>query len=76
VDMVSLMYENRKMSLKLTKIFQETRTLRRELAILQQCMTPHPLVVSTTRQSDQRSPGLAQELMESIQTLGIREFHM
>lgn len=72
VDMVSLMYENRKISKKLTKICEETRILRRALACLQQNARPPVLVVSPRhlggRQNKESPPGQNKESPPAVMT--------
>jgi len=75
VDMLSLMYENRKVSKKLNKIFKKTEDLQKALAIVNHRVTAQAVVDSSRSPRDQaRGPGT--QLLESIQAFGLNEMSL
>jgi len=78
VDMLTLMYENRKISTKLTKIFQETNSVRKALAIVQHHLRGQQNDRNSPR--DHRDPreqvSAKKQLLESIQAFGVNEFRL
>merc|ERR1719362_331855 len=74
VDMVTLMYENRKLSKKLNKALQELRTLNLKFVALQQNQSLQEQVVQKALAVNARlstNPDAGQQTMENIQALGM-----